>query len=160
MKIFIMYGGARLAKRFWDKVHKTDGCWEWTASLDRYGYGKFSSEQGQWQRAHRISWQLTHGYIPPKTCVLHRCDNPKCVNPEHLFLGTHADNMRDMYAKDRRRARRGESHGMARLSQVQVDAIRNLDANGNWTLLELATRFGVSQSTIWSVVNGKTWRAA
>lgn len=95
--------------RFWSKVHKTSsphGCWEWTASCfeKRGGYGQFSTVSFSGRKrysAHRFSWLIEHGSIPKGLCVLHRCDNPKCVNPMHLFLGTDMDNVRDMRAKRR-----------------------------------------------------------
>jgi hypothetical protein len=94
-----------LEERFWEKVAKGDGCWLWTASLGSTGYGQICvrDEKGQYRqtKAHRVSWILTNGPIPGGLQVLHKCDNPPCVNPDHLFLGTAIDNMRDMAAKGR-----------------------------------------------------------
>lgn len=91
-----------LQERFWRKVHKTDGCWEWTGSRDRKGYGKIAKGGAPTipLLAHRVSWAIHHG-DPGDLCVLHRCDNPPCVRPDHLFLGTIADNNRDMTQKGR-----------------------------------------------------------
>jgi hypothetical protein len=88
--------------RFWAKVRKQDGCWEWHASIFKAtGYGQFALTSTQPETAHRMAWVLTHGYIPDGKYVLHKCDNRKCCNPDHLFLGTPQDNMIDMVAKGR-----------------------------------------------------------
>src|SRR5262245_50376469 len=92
--------------RFWAKVNKTDGCWLWTAQVNNKGYGRFyyypktETHRRSWGiYAHRLSWMLANGEIPEGMNVLHRCDTPACVNPEHLFLGTQADNMHDCKIK-------------------------------------------------------------
>jgi hypothetical protein len=89
-------------ERFWSKVNIPSlyACWEWTASKQRRGYGRFKLNSKP-EKAHRIAWSLVNGKIPEGMCILHKCDNPPCVNPLHLFLGTHADNMKDMRQKNR-----------------------------------------------------------
>lgn len=88
--------------RFWRKVQKSDGCWWWISVRNEDGYGQFRNDElGRMEGAHRFSWRLTHGDIPHGMCVLHHCDNPPCVNPDHLFLGTQQDNIADMHAKGR-----------------------------------------------------------
>src|SRR3990172_4237019 len=90
---------------FWAKVNKSDGCWTWTASKRKFGYGAFVWADSEGRiiqgRAHRFSYELHHGPIPLGICVLHKCDNPACVRPSHLFLGTRADNNFDMLSKGR-----------------------------------------------------------
>lgn len=100
------------------------GCWLWTGSKIQGGYGKLWV-YGKYMLAHRYSWQLHNGPIPDELCVLHRCDNPSCVNPDHLFLGTQADNLADMRAKGRDNQPKGEAHGMAKLTEPEIPLIRN-----------------------------------
>lgn len=108
-------------ERFWARVRKSDGCWEWTGTLSPCGYGRFDiapplADRWHSTGAHRVAWMLTHGPIPEGeghhgTCVLHRCDNPKCVRPDHLFLGTQSENMADKTQKGRAIApNKGKSH--------------------------------------------------
>ena len=99
-----------IEKRFWSKVIKTEGCWKWTGSKVQFGYGKILSKRGL-EPAHRVSWRIHYGEIDGKLNVLHKCDNPECNNPEHLFLGTIMDNVRDMINKGRNS--RGREHGLA-----------------------------------------------
>lgn len=103
MGLAARYGNQTESQRFWKYVDKTHGCWEWSGSLDNFGYGQFSigrSPKRRTIKAHRWSWENSNGPTVGM-CVLHRCDNRKCVNPAHLFLGTRSDNMRDMHAKGR-----------------------------------------------------------
>lgn len=91
-------------ERFWSRVKRGDGCWEWQGGSNQYGYGLFTRrgcDTKVTRVASRISWELAHGPIPQGMVVCHKCDNPPCVNPDHLFIGTHLDNMRDMVAKGR-----------------------------------------------------------
>lgn len=140
--------------RFWSKVEKTQSCWLWTAAKDPNGYGRVNRE-GRTVLAHRAAWELEHGEAPPDgLCVCHQCDVPACVRPEHLFLGTQADNLRDMGAKGRRR--RGEDHHAARLSEADVHEIRRCRHEG-LLLREIAVRFGVHKSTVRAIVAGCNW---
>ena len=88
-------------ERFWKHIKKTKHCWEWEGSTNEDGYGRFKLDTTILVGAHRFMWELSNGDIPEKLCVLHKCDNPRCVKPDHLFLGTHSDNMKDMYIKKR-----------------------------------------------------------
>jgi hypothetical protein len=139
------------ATRFWSKVSKgdPDDCWEWSACRLPGGYGRFSVSDGRpqvYQYAHRIAWELTHGSPGPKQ-VLHRCDNPACCNPAHLFLGTQKDNMLDKVAKGR---------ASSKLSSEDVVVLRRLAADG-WTQQRIAERFSVHPTTIGSILRSRTW---
>lgn len=145
-----------VAERFWRKVSKTDGCWLWTAGLDGHGYGQvFDGEKGA--RAHRVSWMLTIGEIPEGLSVLHKCDVRTCVNPEHLFLGTIADNVSDMVTKGRNVVHRGEGHGMAVLTKDDVARLRARRKDGA-TCRQLASEFGISNTQAKRIVRGEQWR--
>lgn len=143
-------------ERFWSKVRKTDGCWLWTAYKTRTGYGKIRRGE-KLVSAHRVSWELHNGPIPEGLCVLHECDNPACVNPAHLFLGTQVDNVADMVSKGRQRAPEGASVGTAKLAPAQVLEIRSRQGQGQ-SQRALAREFGVSKSQIGNILSGSFWR--
>jgi hypothetical protein len=130
-----------------------DSCWEWQGYHMRDGYGAFHF-QGKRVIASRFAWILTYGEIPPGMCVLHKCDNPSCVNPRHLFLGTQKDNMQDAVLKLRKS---GPHNGRTKLSWPQVDTIRVLFQMG-WSTRRVAKLFGVNHKTIWQIRAGKTWK--
>ena len=145
-----------LLGRFWGKVNigSPGDCWQWAACKEKDGYGHFGRD-GKMRRAHRLSWQFTYGDIPEGMCVLHRCDNPGCVNPSHLFLGTHADNMHD--AAQKGRLAHGEENGRHKLTGEDVLEIRELLAKGALTQQNIADEFGVSQAHVSYIKHGKTW---
>lgn len=147
-----------LEERFWAKVDRRgpNRCWEWTAATTGAGYGKISVD-GRHVRAHRLAWKLARGPIPEGTCVCHHCDNPSCVNPAHLFLGTHADNVADKVAKGRQRDHHGEANPQARLKADDVHEIRRLSAAGGVTQGAIATRYEVSRRHVCAIVRGERW---
>ncbi len=145
---------------FMEKVspEPMSGCWLWMGRADKVGYGRF----GRGLLAHRAAWQLLVGPIPAltdseRTCVLHRCDVPSCVNPSHLFLGTQRENIADRDAKGRQARNRGELCGKSKLTAANVAVIRERRANGA-TLKDLGAQFGVHLMTIHGVVSHRTWR--
>jgi len=152
-------------QRFWEKVdRRTDGeCWEWLASKND-GYGHLRVDRQHMEKAHRISYRLNVGPIPPGMAVMHRCDNPACVNPRHLELGTLAENNHDRNAKGRQakgarlsEVKRGELHGAAVLTECDVLAIRARHDVGARNR-DLAAEYGVEQSTISAVVRRRSWK--
>ena len=145
-----------VAERFWPKVSVAEkkDCWEWTAARWRNGYGHLRVRRsGVWSNlgAHRISWLLHFGDAGDLG-VLHRCDNRACVNPDHLFLGTQTDNMRDASTKDR--IPRGSSRAHSKLSDVQVSSIKRRPSD---RAASLASEFGVSSATIYDIRKGRRW---
>lgn len=164
-------------ERFWRNVNKSgptmpgmdSACWEWTAHRRGLGYGEMWVN-GRNVVTHRFSFALANGPIPAGLFVCHRCDNPPCVNPDHLFLGTHDDNMADRSAKgrqakgDRQGARlhpetvvRGEAHHSAKLSEADVLAIRARSLSGE-TMLKLSKEYRVDHATVRRIVTGHTWK--
>ena len=140
-----------------------DECWPWTGRTVWRGYGQFSlwpsRIPGGNIRAHRYAWILRNGEIPDGLFVCHRCDNPPCVNPDHLFLGTHQDNMDDMDKKGRRAlAPRGQSHYASKLSEDDVRVIRQMLRDGH-SAASVATGFGVASSVISEIKTGKAWKS-
>jgi hypothetical protein len=142
--------------RYRDTSAGADACWGWTGARISTGYGAIRVA-GAAVLAHRAAYAVAYGPIPDGAHVLHRCDNPPCTNPGHLFLGTHAENMRDMFAKGRRAAATGERVGSAKLTADAVRAIRDRYAAGGPTQAMLAHEFGVNDSVICRVISRKTW---
>lgn len=141
--------------RFFEaKVKRTETCWLWMGNKDKHGYGQSGKRN---ELAHRRGWKLLFGPIPDGLWVLHRCDNPPCVNPKHLFLGTAGDNARDRARKGRNGDQWGERNPSAKLTQEQVDAIRLLYASDRAIQRIIANQFSVSQTLISAIVRGKIW---
>lgn len=150
------------ASRIWSKVTAGDSaqCWPWQGakSAPRRGlaYGKIAVD-GVTHYVHRVVWAMTYGPVPDGMRVLHTCDNPPCCNPAHLFLGTHADNMRDREAKGRHNAPRGSGHAEAKLTEEAVATIRLRCRNGE-RQNRLAAEFGVTPFAICAIVNYRSWK--
>lgn len=158
-------------QRFWDRVIKSEsGCWQWTGPSDKNGYGCMTYAGRRGMKAHRISYSIAKGEIPPGLFVCHHCDNPPCTNPEHLFLGTPAENIEDAARKKRmasgarngaytkpEQRRRGETHGRSKLTWDIVRAIRAAYAEGVEQPV-LAARYRVVQTCISKVVLNIAWK--
>ncbi len=142
--------------RFWNKVDVSskDKCWSWKSTM-RGLYGSIKSVGGKKVSAHRLAYKLSYGEIPDSQCVLHKCDNPKCVNPSHLFLGTRGDNNRDRARKGRSNPTRGELSVKAKLKDSEVSEIRRLYSTGKIRQKDLAMMFHVDQSNVSVIVNNK-----
>lgn len=170
---------------FWKRVKKTDSCWIWLGAFGKYGYG-LTSYKSKTKRAHRLAYELTYGVDPGQLCVCHSCDNPACVRPDHLWIGTHADNHNDMKRKGRNKKgdahwtrvmpekvkrgdnsyqrrhpewlARGERHGNARMTNAMVLKMRRMRNDTGASFGVIGNRFGLSRAAVFAAVTGKTWR--
>lgn len=149
-----------LVTRFWQKVNKTKTCWLWTGFKMAWGYGGIAKDNSRPMKqlyAHRVSWEIHNGPIPAGLSVLHNCpggDNPACVNPAHLYLGTHKDNMADMVAKGR--SLKGEKCPNAKLTKAQVLKIVSAYRSGEKSKV-IAKRFKIHYQSVRDIVRGKVW---
>ncbi len=148
-----------LEERFWEKVDKkADGeCWNWLASKNQEGYGQFKID-GKMIKAHRVVYELVNGKIENDLFVLHKCDNPMCCNPKHLYLGTQQDNMTDMVNNNRHAKLKGENHGRAILTLKQVNEIRELYRSRKCNQKQLSLMYNIYQGNISDIINNKTWK--
>jgi hypothetical protein len=160
LRFDMAYKARPVADRFWEKVDKTRDCWIWTASKQQFGYGKFVVKKGESPRmAHRLSYEMEVGKIPDGLQVLHRCDNPSCVKPSHLFLGTQKDNLADCKAKGRwryqPRNQSGERNPNSILNDAQVASmLAELAAGGR--PVSVARKYGIAYKTLWAIRHRKT----
>lgn len=148
-----------ITERFWSKVDKTAECWLWTSNRLPTGYGTFHLN-GKAERAHRVAWILKNGKIPDGMEVCHVCDNPPCVRLDHLWLGTHAENMADSSNKGRatNAGYKGEECGSAKLTEQDVSVIRRIRRLSPVASYGyLARQFGVTRQAIYRIVHRETW---
>lgn len=152
MKAMRLRQSGSLRERFFSRFVKLEnGCWQWRAHTDKNGYGVLPGDR-QNTRAHRLSYEIHNGQIPDGLIVCHHCDNPGCVNPDHLFVGTTKDNAQDALKK--RRHYVGEKNGRSKLTEENVKEILHSNLNGQ----QLADKFDVTRHTVNNVRRGKTWQ--
>lgn len=149
--------GKGLRDRYECQAIKKDGCWDWSGHKDKKGYGRIMVD-GKIRLAHRVSWELHERLLKPGEQVLHRCDNPSCTNPEHLFVGSQKDNIRDMWAKGRAKPGKinsvGSANGSSRLTSDDVYAIRASKEPTRY----LAAFYGIHPTHVWNIRARRSWK--
>ena len=148
-----------LSERFWEKVKVgiPNDCWEWMGCRTNMGYGCFSVNN-RMRLASRVAYELKNEKIPEGLCVLHKCDNPPCCNPNHLFLGTRTDNHIDKMEKGRQRGPTGEKHFSHKLTENEVISIRKEYGNGGTSFSKIAVKYRVSKSAVGHAISKLTWK--
>jgi hypothetical protein len=146
------------AERLWAQVKKGDGCWEWTSPTMVKGYGLLRVSPQKKELAHRFSYELHCGPIPDGAFVLHKCDNRKCVRPDHLFLGDQDANMKDMAEKGRAADNRGEKNPNAKLTAADVAEVKRMRTEGHKRQV-VADRFKITTTMVTLITSGKAWNS-
>jgi len=135
-----------------------DECWEWVANKDSHGYGCIKINN-KTRGAHRVMYELVNQVaLVHKEFVCHSCDNPACVNPAHLFIGTHTENMKDMVNKGRSYKPKGESNSNSKVTEEDVLTMREMYSTGNYTQAELCDRYPIKKSQMSNILRGDNWR--
>jgi HNH endonuclease len=164
LKCYEVWQQAPLKERFARYVGEPDknGCIPWlggTTKKNREGYGTINlgNNSRKSDKAHRVAWELVNGPIPEKLQVLHTCDNPICVNAEHLFLGTHDDNMKDKASKGRGASMPGDENPSVKLTKEDIIEIRNMHKSKKMSYTELSKKYNISDVQIWRIVSYRSW---
>ena len=143
--------------RLWNRTDRSNGCWIWLGAKVTDGYGEIMVN-GKQIRTHRLAWELTNGSIPKGMCVCHRCDNPSCINPKHLFLGTNNDNIQDRIKKGRRGGPKGgENYISSKLKSFQIKEIRML--KGEMSERKIAEEYHIGKSQVHRIVSKQCWKS-
>lgn len=151
-------GNVSETQRFFKHVKKMkNGCWEWTGQLHPTGYGRFIFQGNRGFLSHRVSWIIHNGELSSDLLVCHKCDNRKCVNPDHLFIGTNSDNIQDRTLKNRSNRPFGNKFAPRKLKENDIPKIRKLLSEG-FSQKEIGEKFGVSRSTIYKIKIGERWK--
>lgn len=149
-------------QQFLDKAYPepNTGCWLWVGKTNWCGYGELHKKDNEYKMifAHRYSYAIHKGLFDENLKVLHTCDQPCCINPDHLFLGTQQDNISDMDAKKRRKCGRGVNHGHAKINNLIAIEIKKMYRHGKYRQIDVAKHFGISRSVVSKVVNGAAWK--
>lgn len=138
------------------EIDEQSNCWNWTKAKHRQGYGH-TAYKSKYILAHRLSWIIFIGDIPENNNICHKCDNPSCINPDHLFIGTQTDNVKDCKNKNRAHKSHGEKHLWTKLTKSQVDEIRSEDSK-KYTRYELAEKYNISYSGIVCILKNRCWK--